>query len=405
MIKQFFFVVFDVIKDILEEFKKVDKVVIVVYVDVVDKVFSEVFFVVVEKFCDDYFFGVSIDVVFVEVEGVKVFVVVVYKDFDEGKFVFIERFEVEVIQKFVKMVVIFFIGEIGFEIYFDYMLVGFFFVYIFVEMVEECKEISEKFKFIVEVQCGVVNFGIIDVKVYGVYVGNFNFKIDKFFVFVIQEMVKNQKFFFDQEKEIIFEVIKIFVDDFVVGKVEFSIKFEFIFEKQEGFVMVVVVKSYNDIVFDDIKDVLIEFYVLWCGYCKFFVFKYDEFVSFYVKSEFKDKVVIVKVDVIVNDVFDEIQGFFIIKFYFVGVKNEFVIYFGFCIVDDFIKFVVENGKYKVFVFEEVEELLVVFVVFEEVSFVEFVVEIKEVVKEVDYDEFQKRSGFLYFKYFLWGYQG
>jgi len=42
-----------------------------------------------------------------------------------------------------------------------------------------------------------------------------------------------------------------------------SIKSEPIPEKQEGPVTVVVAQSYNDIVLDDTKDVLIEFYAPW----------------------------------------------------------------------------------------------------------------------------------------------
>ncbi len=39
---------------------------------------------------------------------------------------------------------------------------------------------------------------------------------------------------------------------------------------------VVVGKSFNDIVNDPTKDVLIEFYAPWCGHCKSLAPKYDE---------------------------------------------------------------------------------------------------------------------------------
>nr|2DJK_A Chain A, Protein disulfide-isomerase [Humicola insolens]2KP2_A Chain A, Protein disulfide-isomerase [Humicola insolens] len=126
------------------------------------------------------------------------------------------------------------IGEIGPETYSDYMSAGIPLAYIFAETAEERKELSDKLKPIAEAQRGVINFGTIDAKAFGAHAGNLNLKTDKFPAFAIQEVAKNQKFPFDQEKEITFEAIKAFVDDFVAGKIEPSIKSEPIPEKQEG---------------------------------------------------------------------------------------------------------------------------------------------------------------------------
>ncbi|KAK3300963.1 protein disulfide-isomerase precursor [Chaetomium fimeti] len=355
MVKQSLPAVSEVTKDTLEEFKKADKVVLVAYVDASDKASSDVFTEAAEKLRDNYPFGVSTDAALAEAEGVTAPAVVLYKDFDEGKSVFSEKFDAEEIEKFAKTAATPLIGEVGPETYSDYMSAGLPLAYIFAESAEERKEISEKLKPIAEAQRGVVNFGTIDAKSFGAHAGNLNLKTDKFPAFAIQEVAKNQKFPFDQDKEITFEAIKAFVDDFVAGKVEPSVKSEPIPETQEGPVTVVVAKNYNDIVLDDTKDVLIEFYAPWCGHCKSLAPKYEELAALYGKSEFKDQVVIAKVDATANDVPDEIQGFPTIKLYPAGAKEEAVTYSGSRTIEDLIKFVAENGKYKASVSEEVEE--------------------------------------------------
>ncbi len=355
MIKQSLPAVSEVTKDTLEEFKKADKVVLVAYLDAADKASSEVFNKAAEALRDNYPFGVSTDASLAEAEGVTAPAVVLYKDFDEGKSVFSAKFDAEAIEKFAKTSATPLIGEIGPETYSDYMSAGLPLAYIFAETEEERKEISEKLKPVAEAQRGVVNFGTIDAKAFGAHAGNLNLKTDKFPAFAIQEVAKNQKFPFDQDKEITLEAIKAFVDDFVGGKVEPSIKSEPIPETQEGPVAVVVAKNYNDIVLDDTKDVLIEFYAPWCGHCKSLAPKYEELGALYAKSEFKDQVVIAKVDATANDVPDEIQGFPTIKLYPAGAKDKAVTYSGARTVEDLIKFIAENGKYKASVVEEVAE--------------------------------------------------
>ncbi|KAK0733470.1 protein disulfide-isomerase precursor [Lasiosphaeria miniovina] len=355
MIKQSLPAVSTLTKDTLEEFKKADKVVLVAFFDAADKASNETFSKVADKLRDNYPFGATNDAALAEAEGVTAPAIVLYKEFDEGKAVFTEKFDAEAIEKFTKTAATPLIGEVGPETYSDYMSSGLPLAYIFAETAEERKEISDLLKPVAEAQRGVVNFATIDAKAFGAHAGNLNLKTDKFPAFAIQETVKNQKFPYDQEKAITLEDIKTFVDDFVAGKVDPSIKSEPIPETQEGPVTVVVAKNYNDIVLDDTKDVLLEFYAPWCGHCKALAPKYEELAALYAKSEFKDKVVIAKVDATLNDVPDEVQGFPTIKLFPAGSKSEAVTYSGARTVEDLIKFIAENGKYKASVSEEGEE--------------------------------------------------
>ena len=128
-------------------------------------------------------------------------------------------------------------------------------------MADTIKPLAEKHK-------GVINFATIDAKAFGAHAGNLNLEVDKWPAFAIQDIAKNQKFPFDQTKKITEKEIGAFVDGFVSGKIEPSIKSEPIPEKQDGPVTVVVAHNYKDIVLDDSKDVLVEFYAPWCGHCK-----------------------------------------------------------------------------------------------------------------------------------------
>ncbi|KAI1098492.1 protein disulfide isomerase [Jackrogersella minutella] len=355
MIKQSLPAVSLLTPDTLEDFKTADKVVLVAYIDASDKASNETYTKIAEKYRDSYLFGATNDAALAEAEGVKAPAIILYKQFDEGKATFTEKFEDEAIEKFAKVASTPLIGEVGPDTYSGYMSAGLPLAYIFGETAEERKTLGDALKPIAEKYRGKINFATIDASSFGAHAGNLNLKTDKFPSFAIQETVKNQKFPFDQEKEITHDAISAFVDDFSAGKIEPSLKSEPIPEKQEGAVTVVVGKSYEDVVLDDTKDVLIEFYAPWCGHCKALAPKYEDLASMYASSEFKDKVVIAKVDATANDVPDEIQGFPTIKLYPAGSKGEPVTYSGSRTVEDLIKFVKENGKYKADVEEKKEE--------------------------------------------------
>lgn len=73
---------------------------------------------------------------------------------------------------------------------------------------------------------------------------------------------------FTMTEEITVENLVKFFDDFTAGKLTNILKSEPIPETNDKAVKVVVGKSFNDVVMDETKDVLVKFYAPWCGHCK-----------------------------------------------------------------------------------------------------------------------------------------
>ncbi|KXT03760.1 hypothetical protein AC578_724 [Pseudocercospora eumusae] len=334
----------------LEEFKTADKVVLVAYHTADDKSSNATFTEVAESLRDSYLFGATSDAALAEAEGVKQPALVLYKTFDEGKVVSEDGLakEKEKIAEWIKTAATPLIGEIGPETYSDYMAAGLPLGYIFAESAEEREELSKTLKPLAKKYKGKVNLAVIDASAFGQHAGNLNLEVGKWPAFAIQDTAKNQKFPFSEAgdiKDISEKKIGKFIADFVAGKIEPSVKSEPIPEKQDGPVTVVVAHNYQEVVIDNDKDVLLEFYAPWCGHCKALAPKYDELAGFY--KDYADKVIIAKVDATANDVPEEIAGFPTIKLFKAGAKDEPIEYDGSRTIEDLANFIRDNGSYKI----------------------------------------------------------
>ncbi|PIO28709.1 hypothetical protein AB205_0087120, partial [Aquarana catesbeiana] len=90
-----------------------------------------------------------------------------------------------------------------------------------------------------------------------------------------------------------------FLQDYFDGKLKRYMKSEPIPENNDGPVKVVVAENFDELVNDDSKDVLIEFYAPWCGHCKNLEPKYKELGE---KLAGDPNIVIAKMDATANDV-------------------------------------------------------------------------------------------------------
>jgi len=99
---------------------------------------------------------------------------------------------------------------------------------------------------------------------------------------------------------------------FVAGTLQPTVKSEPIPASNDGPVTIVVGKSFDSIVLDTSKDVLVEFYAPWCGHCKSLAPKYEKLGELFADT---DSIVIAKVDATENDTPAEIKGFPTLIFY------------------------------------------------------------------------------------------
>jgi len=135
-----------------------------------------------------------------------------------------------------------------------------------------------------------------------------------------------------------------FAKDFLDGKLKIYIKSEPVPEKNDEPVKVVVDETFNDIVMDPTKDVMIEFYAPWCGHCKKLTPIYDELAK---KLQNVENVVIAKMDATANDSPNfkyAAKGYPTIFFAPANNKNNPITYSGTREVKDMSKWIKENSS-------------------------------------------------------------
>ncbi|XP_066539001.1 protein disulfide isomerase family A, member 7 [Hoplias malabaricus] len=128
-----------------------------------------------------------------------------------------------------------------------------------------------------------------------------------------------------------------FLEDYFAGRLKRYIKSEPVPESNDGPVTVVVADTFEEIVNNPEKDVLVEFYAPWCGHCKNLEPKYTELGE----KLFRDpNIVIAKMDATVNDVPPgyDVQGFPTIYLAPAGQKDQPRRYEGGREVNDFINY-------------------------------------------------------------------
>ncbi|ESK96047.1 protein disulfide isomerase [Moniliophthora roreri MCA 2997] len=348
MIKQSLPAVSEVKGDNFEEFKKADKIVAIAYVSSASDAPAPAFSATAEKHRDDFLFGLSTDKDLIAAEGVTPPAIVVYRSFDAPKTVYpypIADAQVSDIEEWVQDLSIPIIDEVNAENYGIYAQSSKPLAYLFLdptaadkdEHIAKIKPVAEAFK-------SKMNFVWIDAIKFGDHAKALNLAEAKWPSFVVQDLEKQLKYPFDQSKDVTTDGARAWVEAYLAGELQPELKSEPIPEKQDEPVFVLVGKQFEEVVFDDSKDVFIEFYASWCGHCKRLKPTWDQLGERY--ADLKDKIVIAKMEAQENDlppsVPFRISGFPTLKFKKAR-QSEFIDYEGDRTLESLIAFVEEHA--------------------------------------------------------------
>ncbi|XP_030644331.1 protein disulfide isomerase family A, member 8 [Chanos chanos] len=146
-----------------------------------------------------------------------------------------------------------------------------------------------------------------------------------------------------------------FLEDYFAERLKRYIKSQPVPTTNKGPVKVVVADSFEEIVNERDKDVLIEFYAPWCGHCKKLEPKYVELAE---QLSGNPNIVIAKMDATANDIPQgyDVQGFPTIYLAAAGNKEEPKRYEGVREVKDFIHFLNREATHRPVLKGDKEEL-------------------------------------------------
>ncbi|KFH65915.1 prolyl 4-hydroxylase, beta polypeptide [Podila verticillata NRRL 6337] len=293
-----------------------------------------------EYYRDDFVFGAvesSPDVTDVGV--------VLYKKFDEGKNVYQGTFNDKTLISFIRENFTPTIDEMGPKNYKHYLEGSTPLSYLFFGSNADQKKYGHDLEVLAKELKGQMNFVYVDGNKFGAHADNVGLE-KKWPAFSIQDPATAAKFPLDQSEPLTMERIKAHVDSVLKGAMVAKLKSEAVPESQDGPVTIVVAHNYKDIVEDKSKDVLIEYYAPWCGFCKKLAPIYDELGELYKGSN----VVIAKMDATLNDLPPSVpfhlEGYPTIKFRQAGTK-EYIDFKGDRSKAGFIKFIQVNAVNKV----------------------------------------------------------
>jgi protein disulfide-isomerase A1 len=349
MIKQSLPAVSDVTASSIEEFKKADKLVVLAYLSSSTDTPAPEFSATADAHREDYLFGITTDKDAIEAAGITPPAIVVYRSFDEPKSDYpypISSVTKKDLEDWIAELAIPIIDEVNGENYAIYATSPKPLAYLFLDASQEDKDVHiAAIKPIASKYKSHLNFVWIDAVKFGDHAKALNLMEAKWPAFVVQDLEKQLKYPIDQTKDFSAEEAGEWVEQYIAGKLQPQLKSQPIPDTQDESVYTLVGKNFEDVVFDDNKDVFVEFYASWCGHCKRLKPIWDGLGDKY--ASIKDRIIIAKMEAQDNDlppsVPFRISGFPTLKFKAAG-SRDFIDYEGDRSLESLISFVEEHAK-------------------------------------------------------------
>ncbi|KAI0832416.1 protein disulfide isomerase [Trametes gibbosa] len=338
-----------VTKEDFEDFKKADKIVALAFLPSATDAPAAEYSSAANKHRDDYLFGLTTDKSVAEAAGVTPPAIVVFRNFDEPQTEFpypIGSATSKEIEDWLQELSIPIIDEVGAENYQVYASSGKPLGYLFVDPTDEkLNDYLEVIRPVALKYRGKANFVWIDAIKFGDHARALNLNEAKWPSFVLQDLQKQLKYPYDQDAEVTAEAVESLLTQFFDGSLQPQLKSQPVPETQDEPVYNLVGKEFEQIVFDDDRDVFVEFYATWCGHCKRLKPTWDSLGEHF--AGVKDRVTIAKMEATENDlpptVPFRVSGFPTIKFKKAGTR-DFIDYDGDRSLESLIAFVEENAK-------------------------------------------------------------
>ncbi|OJA18975.1 hypothetical protein AZE42_00355 [Rhizopogon vesiculosus] len=349
MIKQSLPAVSEVAASNLEEFQNADPIVVLAYVSSTTEAPAPEFSATAEKYRDDYLFGITSDAKAIAAAGVTPPAIVVYRNFDDRVTEYpypVSAATARDIGDWVQQLSVPVLGEVNEGTYATYAGSGKPLAYLFVDPTDEkTDDHIAAFKPVAAKYNDKINFVWIDAVKFGDHAKALNLPEPKWPSFVIQNLDLQLKYPYDQSKPFEAEALSTMVAEYLDGKLVAKLKSQPIPETQDESVFVLVGDQFDEVAFDDTKDIFIEFYATWCGHCKRLKPIWDSLGDHF--ADVKDQLVIAKLEAQENDLPPSapfrISGFPTLKFKPAG-SREYLDYNGDRELESLIAYVEEHAK-------------------------------------------------------------
>ncbi|KAH8652110.1 thioredoxin-like domain-containing protein [Xylariales sp. PMI_506] len=322
--------------------KEKSEVVLVGYINDSDEDAKKQFIAAAEKLHEDFPIALVTDAdLIAEQKLQKTPSIVLYEPWEEGTIVYDGEFKVEAIKKFAVTSFAPLVGELSAENFRGYTTdtpTGF----LFATLGDDPKEWRNKLKPIAKKH--KLRIAIADAGDFSGFANSLAAASNGFPSFVVYDPASRQKFALDVIPDRVTpDRIGRFAEEFLGGRIAPAIKSEPVPATQDGPVTIVVGKTFEQIVMDPTKDVLINFFREDCPYCKALAPTWAKLGEVYKKPWLSEHIVVAAVDATKNELDHRPAYVPAIRLYKAGDKSNPIDYTGHRSIQDLIKFVKEHS--------------------------------------------------------------